>query len=118
MKVVFICTDPATLDSLLPWPNLTRLVATSVTEGIKLVKEAAPDMVLLQLDSSGVSPAEVLQKLRSLTDAPLLILDRQKKGLQTFKPTGQGKDASVLLPPLPRRRHRPCYADLRGKDSS
>ncbi len=118
MKVVFLCTDLATLDNPLPWPNLTRLVATSVTDGVKLVEEAAPDMVLLQLDSSGVSPAEALQKLRSLTDAPLLILDRQKKGLQTFKPAGQGKDGTVFLPPLPRRRHRPRYADLLGKDSS
>ena len=81
MKVVIIFTGPATLDSLLPWPNVTRLVATSLTDGIKLVKEAEPDMVLLQLDSSGVSPAEALQKLRILTNAPLLILERQRKGL-------------------------------------
>ena len=118
MKVVFICTDPATLDSPLPWSDVTRLVATSVTAGIKLVEEAAPDIVLFQLDSSGVSPSEALQKLRSLTDAPILILDRQRKGLQAFIPTEQGKDAPVLLPPLPRRRHRPRYADLLGQDSS
>ena len=115
MKVVIIFTDPPTLDSLLPWPNVTRLVATSLTDGIKLVKEAEPDMVLLQLDSSGVSPAEALQKLRSLTDAPLLILERQRKGLRTFNPTPQGKDAPGLLPPLPRMRHRPRYADLPGE---
>ena len=115
MKVVVIFTDPAILDGLLPWPNVTRLVATSVTDGIKLVKEAEPDMVLLQLDSSGVSPAETLQKLRSLTDAPILILERQRKGLKTFKPTPKGKDAPGLLPPLPRRHHRPRYADLPGE---
>ncbi len=61
MKVVFICTDPATFDSLLPWPKVTRVVATSVTDGIKLVMEAAPVMLLLQLDCSSVSPAEELQ---------------------------------------------------------
>ena len=115
MKVVIIFTGPPTLDCLLPWPNVTRLVATSLTDGIKLVKEAEPDLVLLQLDSSGMSPAEELQRLRSLTDAPLLIMERQRKGLQTFKPTPPGKDAPGLLPPLPRWRHRPRYADLPGE---
>ena len=118
MKIVFICTDPATLDIPLPWPNVTRLVAASVADGIKLVEEAAPDMVLLQLDSSGVSPSEALQKLRCLTDAPVLILDRQRKGLQAFIPTERGKDAPVMLPPLTRRRHRPRHADLQAKDGS
>ena len=118
MKVVFICADPATINSRLPWPNVPGLVATSVTDGIKLVEEAGPDMVLLQLDSSSVSPSEALQKLRSVTDAPVLILDRQRKGLQAFIPTEQGEDAPVMLPPLARRRHRPRYADLRAEDNS
>ena len=48
MKVVFICTDPATLDSRLPWPNVTRLAANSITDRRKLVEDA--DMVLIQGD--------------------------------------------------------------------
>ena len=118
MKVVVIFTDPATLDSLLPWPNVTRLVATSVTDGIKLVEETAPDIVLLQLASSDVSPSEALQKLRSFTDAPILILDPERKGLQAFIPAEQGKDVPVMLPPISRRRHRPRNADLQAEESS
>lgn len=118
MKVVFIGTDPATLDSCLPWPDVTRLAARSVTDGIKLVEEAAPDMVLLQLDSSGLFPSEALQKLRCLTDAPLLILYCQKKGLRAFIPTGPGEDAPVVLPPLPRKRRQARHADLQAEDSS
>jgi len=117
MKVVFICTDLATLDNPLPWPNLTRL-ATSVTDGIKLVEETAPDIVLLQLASSGVSPSEALQKLRSFTDAPILILDPERKGLQAFIPAEQGKDVPVMLPPISRSRHRPRNADLQAEESS
>ena len=104
MKVVFICTDPATLDSRLPWPNVTRLAANSVTDRRKLVEDA--DMVLIQLDSSEVSTSEALQKLRGVTDAPILILDCHGKGLQAFIPTEQGGDAPVILPPLSRRRQR------------
>ena len=115
---MFISTDPATLDSRLPWPNVTKLTANSLRDGIKLMEEAAPDIVLLQLDSSGVSPSEALKKLRSHTDAPILILDRQRKGLQAFIPTGQGEDAPVMLPPLSRRRDPPRRADLQAKDSS
>ncbi len=117
MKVVLICTDPAALDCRLPW-TVTRLAATLVRDQIMLVEEAAPDIVLLQLDSSGVSPSEALQKLRSQTDAPILIMDRQRKGFQAFILTGQGEDAPVMLPPLSRRHHRPRHADLQAKDSS
>ena len=117
MKVVIIVTDPATSDSRLPWPDATRYVANSVADGIKLVEEAAPDMVLLYLDSSGMSPAEALKKLRCLTDAPLLVLDRQKDRLQAFISTGQGQDAPVMLPPLPRKKRRAHQAELLAKHS-
>ncbi len=118
MKVVIIGTDPATSDSRLPWPDATRYVAASVADGIKLVEEAAPDMVILHLDSSGMSTAEALKKLRGLTDAPLLVLDQQKDSLQAFIPTGPGKDAPVMLPPLPRKKRRARQAELLAKDSS
>lgn len=116
MKVVIIGVDWATIDSRLPWPDATRLTAASFGDGIKLVKDAAPDMVLLQLDSSSMPPAEALRTLRRLTDVPLLVLDHPKKGLQAFIPAGQGEEAPVMLPPLPRRRRLALHADSPAKD--
>ena len=104
MKVVIIGADPETIDRRLPWPDATRLTAGSIEDGIKLVEEAAPDLVLLQLDRSCTSPMDALKKLRPHTDAPLLFLDSKGNGLQAFIPTGQGEDAPVMLPPLPRSR--------------
>ena len=119
MKVVIIGADPETIDSRLLWPDATRLTAATVGDGMKLVEEAAPDMVLLQLDSSGVFPSDAIQKLRYLTNAPLLwILDRQRKRLQSFIPAGQGEDTPVMLPPLPVRRRQARLADLQAKHSS
>ncbi len=118
MKVVIIGTDPATSDSRLPWPNAARYVATSVADGIKLVEEAAPDAVVLLLDLPGMSPSETLKRLRCLTDAPLLVLDRQNGSLQAFIPTGLGEDAPVMLPPLPRKKRRAHQAELLAKDKS
>ena len=118
MKVVIIGSEQATIDSRLPWPDATSYTATSVADGIKLVQEAVPDVVILHLDSSDMSHADALKKLRCLTDAPLLVLDRQKDSLKAFIPTGQGEDAPVMLPPLPRKRRRARQAELLAKDSS
>lgn len=118
MKVVIIATDPATFDSRLPWTDVTSYTATSVADGIKLVEEAAPDVVILHLDSADMSHAEALEKLRCLTDAPLLVLDRQSDSLKAFIPTGQGKDAPVMLPPLPRKRRAPRQAKSPAKDGN
>ena len=118
MKVVIIGTDLATSDSRLSWPDATIYRATSVADGVKLVEATAPDVVVLLLDSSGMSHAEVLRKLRCLTDAPLLVLDRQKDSLQAFIPTGQGEDMQVMLPPLPRKRRPARQAELLAKASS
>ena len=117
MKVVIIGADPETIDSRLPWPDVTKLTAASVGDGMKLVEEAAPDLVLLQLDFSRTSLLDALKKLRCLTDAPLLVLDSNRNGLRAFIPTGQGEDAPVMLPPLPRRRRQARHAELQAKKS-
>ena len=116
MKVLIIGADAATPDSRLSWPDATRYTATSVADGIKLVEEAAPDLVILHLDASGMSPAETLKKLRRLTDAPLLVLDREKDSLRAFIPKGSGEDAPVMLPPLPGRRRRARRAESAARD--
>ena len=118
MKVLIIGADAATPDSRLPWPDATRYTANSVADGIKLVEEAAPDLVILHLDASGMSPAETLKKLRRLTDAPLLVLDREKDSLRAFIPKGSGEDAPVMLPPLPGRRRRARRAESVARDGS
>ncbi len=116
MKVLIIGADPATFDRRLPWTDATRYMANSVADGIKLVEEASPDVVILHLDPAEVSHAEALKKLRCHTDAPLLVLDSQRDCLKAFIPTGQGEDAPVMLPPLPRKRRRAPRAELLAED--
>ena len=80
MKVVFVGTDPriaeiATLALQPWWPETNPLVATSAAEGLELVEEESPDVVLLHPDFTDMSLYKVIRELRCFSNVPLLVLD-------------------------------------------
>jgi hypothetical protein len=69
VKVVFIGQDRRIADLVarscrLGWPEVTPLTATMMVEGLRLVEQEAPDVVILHPGFSDLSLSEAITKLR------------------------------------------------------
>lgn len=103
MKVVFVGTDPriaeiATLALHPWWPETNPLVATSAVEGLELVEEESPDVVLLHPDFTDMSLYNVIQELRHFSNVPLLVLSHRRDELEVVTSLGLGADGYIRLP--------------------
>lgn len=79
MNVVFIGSDPQTIETVtqgirLLWPSVIPSVATTVEDGLELVEQEAPDMVLIETDLEEMILSEALQRLRQLSNVPIVLL--------------------------------------------
>lgn len=79
MNVVFICSDPRTIETVIQgirllWPDVTPSIATTIEDGLELVAQEAPDMVLIESDLDEMILSEALQRLRQLSNVPFVLL--------------------------------------------
>ena len=100
---VFIGADTqvaevARLGICLRWPGATVTVVTSATEGLDLVKQERPDLVLLRPDFTDQSMAEAIHNIRSISNVPLIVLNDQGNDLEGFTALAAGADEYVQLP--------------------
>ncbi len=103
MKLVFIGSDPrtieiATLSVRLRWPDVALLVAATANDGMELVEQEAPDLVLIHPDFSDMSLSEALQGLRRISNAPLLVLGFRGDEMEVVTALELGADDYVRLP--------------------
>ena len=103
MKAVFIGADADVAELVglsirLRWPNTTPQVATTASDGLQIVKQTSPDVVLLQVGLSDMSLSRVLQQLRDFCNAPLIVLGQQGSGTEVVTALEMGADDYVRLP--------------------
>lgn len=103
MKVVFIGADvreaeQAAMSIRLRWPKVTPLVATTAADGLKMVEQEVPDLVLLHPVFSDMSMAEAIQRLRLLSQVPLLVFSDQGDEMEAVTALQLGADDYVRLP--------------------
>ncbi len=103
MKVVFIGADAKVaqlvgLSISLRWPDAASLVATTTSDGLELVEQASPDVVLLQADLPDMSLSKALQQLRGFSNVPLLVLGQQGSEAEVVTALEMGADDYVRLP--------------------
>ena len=103
MKVVFIGADPQVAEMVglsirLRWPGVTPLVATTTLEGLEIVEQASPDVVLLQVGLPDMSLSKALQQLRGFSNVPLLVLGQQGSEAEVVTALEMGADDYVRLP--------------------
>ena len=103
MKVVFIGADPQVAEMVglsirLRWPGVTPLVATTTSEGLEIVEQASPDVVLLQVGLPDMSLSKALQQLRGFSNVPLLVLGQQGSEAELVTALEMGADDYVRLP--------------------
>ena len=103
MKVVFIDADPQVAEMVglsirLRWPGVTPVVATTTSEGLEIVEQASPDVVLLQAGLPDMSLSKALQQLRGFSNVPLLVLGQQGSEAEVVTALEMGADDYVRLP--------------------
>lgn len=103
MKVVFIGANPrkaeiAALSIRLRWPNVTPLVAITAAEGLALVEQVLPDIVLLHPDFSDMALSDALTALRRISQVPIMVLSQQGDAMEVVSALEMGADEYVRLP--------------------
>jgi two-component system, OmpR family, KDP operon response regulator KdpE len=103
LNVVYIGADVrtaeiATLALHLRWPEVTPLIATTGEEGLELVEQELPDLVLLHPDFTDLTMNTVIQGLRYFTNAPLLVLRHRGDEMEVVTSLESGADDYVRIP--------------------
>lgn len=101
MKILVIDDDPAMTEllKLLLW-NTTRdvLAANTGMDGLQLVKEAKPDVVLLDLLMPQMDGWSVCQEIRKFSAVPILILSALDSPDQVAAALDAGADDYLIKP--------------------
>jgi DNA-binding response OmpR family regulator len=103
LKVVYIGADARTaeialLAMRLRWPEVTPLVAATAGEGLELVEQESPDLVLLCPDFRDLTMSVTIQELRRSTNAPLLVLGYRGDDMEVVASLESGADDYVRIP--------------------
>ena len=80
------------------WPGIQLYFAYKGVQGVELVKEKSPDIVLLDLGLPDIDGFEVLKQIRNFTKVPVMILtvmDEEHKLVKAFE---LGADEYIVKP--------------------
>jgi two-component system, OmpR family, KDP operon response regulator KdpE len=107
MKVTFIsvdsrCVQMAAQSVRLRWPDMALTVATTATEGLELVEQESPDVVLMNADFTDISLSQAIQELRRFSDVPLIVMGHRGDVVEVVTALELGADdlsgSPVTLP--------------------
>jgi two-component system, OmpR family, KDP operon response regulator KdpE len=103
MKAVFIGVSPrtaeiASISVRLRWPDAAFLTAPTAAQGLELVEQEWPNIVLLHPDFSDLPHSRAIQDLRGFSNVPLLVLAQQGDEMEAVSSLELGADDYVRLP--------------------
>jgi DNA-binding response OmpR family regulator len=75
-KILIIDDDPSALElfQILLTPNYYVLTASSGQEGLRLIKQSSPDLILLDLLMPGMDGWQVCGEIRKFSEIPIIII--------------------------------------------
>jgi two-component system, OmpR family, response regulator ResD len=101
MKILVIDDDAAMTDLLkllLEPTSSTVLTANDASEGIGLVKEISPDIIIVDLMMPDMNGWEVCRTIRSLTQAPIIVLSALNHPGMVARALNAGADDYLTKP--------------------
>ena len=103
MRVLLIGIEPETAETLslslrLRWPDVNLLVATDAENGLSMLEQESPDMILLESGYSGASLSRVIQEIRSFSDVSLVVLAEKGDETEEIMALELGADEYVRSP--------------------
>lgn len=82
----------------LQWPDVEVLEAASGTDGLRLVEERRPDLVLLDVGLPDLDGVAVLREIRAFSAVPVIMLTARDEPIDTVRGLEAGADDYVGKP--------------------
>lgn len=103
MKVLLIGTEPDTADMVvlslrLRWPDTRAVVATRAMEGVEMVEQELPDLVILQTNFSDMSLSDCIGEIRKFSEVPLVVLGKKEDDVEAIRALEMGADDYLRSP--------------------
>jgi DNA-binding response OmpR family regulator len=103
MKILIIEDDPIISETVticfnLRWPEAEVIATDSGEQGLKLAAASTPDVIILDVGLPGMDGYETLRRLRSITDAPAIMLTARDGEVAKVKGLEYGADDYVTKP--------------------
>ncbi|MDD4924815.1 MAG: response regulator transcription factor [Dehalococcoidales bacterium] len=103
MKVIVIEDEQSIIDAInlafeFRWQGVTLLSAASGKEGIALVRNESPDVVILDINLPDISGFDVLKQVREFSAVPVIILTVRSEDEDMLRGLETGADDYVIKP--------------------
>jgi DNA-binding response OmpR family regulator len=90
--------EAVTIGLQFQWQDADVYAAADGEEGLRMFLDLAPDVILLDVNMSHLSGFEVLQKIREVSDAPVLMLTARGDEMSKVKGLELGADDYLVKP--------------------
>jgi two-component system, OmpR family, response regulator VicR len=103
MKLLIIEDEKSIIDAIsvafeFRWPDVQVTYSTTGKKGVRMVKEASPDIVILDLNLPDISGFEVLKEIRKFSTVPVIILTVRSDDEDMLKGLEAGADDYIIKP--------------------
>ena len=105
MKALFFCQDGGRVEQMvlalrLRWPDLTPLVVSQGTVGLRSVEEEQPDFVILCEDLPNLGIWTAIREIRRFSDIPIIVATEEgdDSEMQVVKALELGADDYIRMP--------------------
>lgn len=103
MKVLLIedsleIINTITLTLKLRWPEATLLTTTEGLKGVELVRSDPPDIVILDVNLPDIDGFEVLKRIRSFSQIPVIMLTVRDEWKDRLKGREMGANDYIIKP--------------------
>ena len=103
MKILVIEDDPIISETVticfnLRWPEAEVITTDTGEQGLKLATASTPDVIILDVGLPGMDGYETLRRLRSITEAPAIMLTAKDGEVAKVKGLEYGADDYITKP--------------------
>jgi two-component system KDP operon response regulator KdpE len=103
MKILLIEDSPeivkgVTLTFKLRWQDATVIAFDEGAKGIKAVESESPDIVILDINLPDMTGFEVLERIRSFSDVPIIVLTIRDDEVDELRGLEMGADDYIVKP--------------------
>lgn len=103
MKTILIENDREIVKNIscclmLRWPQCTVLSSPDGTKAIQFIESEHPDLVILDIDSAQKTNLQLLHKIRSVSDVPLIVMSEKATDMEKLSALEDGADDYVAKP--------------------
>jgi len=82
----------------LRWPDVNLLVATDAENGLSMLEQESPDMIVLESGYPGASLSRVIQEIGSFSDVSLVVLAEEGDETEEIMALESGADEYIRSP--------------------